>query len=168
MAFVVEDGTGLSNSTSYASVAFFRAFNTDRGRDTMASSDSVVQAALVVASDFLDGKYDFVGFRSLASQAMQWPRVDAYYFDGEPAQLVPDEVAEAVSELAYYHLTTPIAPNPSYGTTGGVIKRKREKVGPIEEETEYRDAPPLAFKDYPFAEQRLRELIRSGNELLRA
>lgn len=78
MAFTVEDGTGLTNSNSYLSVA---------GADTLLEqspdrepwkcrSDVEREVALRFATAYLDAKYRWYGdiFNPGAPQALQWPR----------------------------------------------------------------------------------------------
>ena len=49
MAFVVEDGTGISNSNSYAPVAFADSYFADRNQAEWVGTDEVKKAALIRA-----------------------------------------------------------------------------------------------------------------------
>lgn len=173
MAFVVETGTGLSNSNSYITVDFFKDYHDDRGRSIVDGSgnsvgSSVIKAALVVASDYIDTKFTFIGIRSLTTQNMEWPRVDAFYQDGRIANGIPIEIQECVAELALKQLSSDIAPDPTYDDSNRLITKQRNKVGPIEQETEFgSNGSPISFRAYPFAERRLKELIITGTLLER-
>ncbi len=53
MAFIVEDGTGKKGATSYATVAYFKAYWLDRGI-TITWADAAIQANLVAATSYID------------------------------------------------------------------------------------------------------------------
>lgn len=175
MAFVVETGDGLPNSNSYASVAAFVEYHTDRGRSLIDPTtdlqyvDALIEPALVLASDYVDTKFIFVGYRYQLNQNMEWPRNNAFYRDGRIADLVPKEVAECTMELAYKQLTgTELAPDPLLDDTNRQVVMKKEKVGPIEEVTQYTDHQTSnLWKAYPFAERRLKELLLQGQSVQR-
>lgn len=103
MAFIVEDGTGLSNATSYVSVADADAYATDRGDTTWAAlSTENKEIALIKATDYIDKNYTWLGTKNTREQALQWPRtdvVDANGFD-IPSDEVPIEVKNATIEAA--------------------------------------------------------------------
>lgn len=174
MAFVAEDGTGLPNSNGYITAQFFKDYHGDRGRDltdpdtSVPYTDDKIQQAIVVASDYLDAKFTFIGMREKTTQAMEWPRVNAFYQDGRHALGVPVEVQECVAELALKQLSGEIAPDPIYDASNRLVTAERKKVGPIEKESKYTEGgAPVPFRMYPFAEARLRELIVTGQFLQR-
>ncbi|MFX0132497.1 MAG: DnaT-like ssDNA-binding protein, partial [Candidatus Hodarchaeota archaeon] len=75
MNFVVEDGTGKSDATSYASVAQFESYWTDRGTDYTGTATDTKQAWLNLATEFIDFNYKFLGYATeYDTQALQWPR----------------------------------------------------------------------------------------------
>ncbi len=74
MAFVVEDGTGLTNSNSYISVAEYRAYCESREIDVTLDTDASIQGNLVLATDYLDMSYTFVGEANTTTQALEFPR----------------------------------------------------------------------------------------------
>ena len=170
MAFKAEDGTGLSDANGYIDAAFFKEYHDDRGRsyndpDTgNPYPDAELQKAIVVASDFIDAKFRFVGMRKKTTQSMEWPRWDAYYWDGRVARDVPAEVKECVAELALKQLSSDIAPDPTYHESNRPVISERETVGPIETSTQFVQGgvPPVEFRAYPFAEKKLKELIITG------
>jgi hypothetical protein len=60
MAIIVHDGTATADYNSYASVAAADAFHVDRATSEWASADSAAKtAALIRATDYLDGAYSF-------------------------------------------------------------------------------------------------------------
>jgi hypothetical protein len=108
---IVETGSGLSNSESYASVAEADLYHSNRGNTDWDSVDNK-EAALRKATDFLTQTYSlkWVGIRKSPTQALDWPRVLAtrknaqldwdrgyIYYD---TTTVPGEVKSACCELA--------------------------------------------------------------------
>lgn len=175
MAFVLEDGTGLSNSNGYVSAADFVIYHTDRGRDlidpdtAVQYTDDKIQQAIIVSSDFIDMKFMFKGVRSLVTQNMEFPRVSAYYDDGAAILAVPTQVTECISELAFRQLSSDIAPDPTWDDSNMVVIKKKDQVEDLIEEREYINSGfPIDFRAYPFAEARLKELTIDGRFIERA
>lgn len=84
MAFIVEDGTGKKGATSYATVAYFRAYMADRGIDVTTVLDPAIQAALIAATDYIDTRWGprFLGSRfwtALRSRSL-------FTLTGQPAE----------------------------------------------------------------------------------
>jgi hypothetical protein len=169
MAFVVETGTGLTNSNAYTSVAAFKSYHDDRGNSYAGFTDSNIEKAIVRASDYLDTRFTFLGYRRNVSQSMEWPRYEAFYQDGRPANAVPVEIAEACAEYALRALSAPLAPDPVADASGRMVSAESKQVGPISISKQFsRDGSATSFKPYPAVDARLRELIVSGNRVLRA
>ena len=78
MNFVVEDGTGKSDATSYVSVADYKQYWIDKGLNSSEYSeaqDETIQGYLNQATDYIDSNYDFIGTPTDAdTQALEWPR----------------------------------------------------------------------------------------------
>ena len=81
MAIVIEDGTVLGGSpppNSYATIAQFKAFYSDRGNDTLGvDTDNVeIEAALIKATDYMAQRLRMLwkGSRVAAFQSLDWPR----------------------------------------------------------------------------------------------
>lgn len=131
MAFLLEDGSGLSGSNSYASEDALNAYADDRGV-TLASGDA--EAALVRGSAAIDSIYRgrFPGYkRNGRAQAMEWPRSDAYDNTDEliAADEIPVEIVQASCEAAIRELTEPGSMMPDLDRGGGV---RRLKAGSVE------------------------------------
>lgn len=139
MTLIVEDGTGLPEADSYASVDFADAYHAARGNTVWADYDTteVKEPALRKATDYMVQMYRerWQGYRLLIDQALDWPRTDVVVYPFALASdIVPAEVAQACVRLALLiaggaELTPP--------TERVVI---REKVGPLE--TEYAPGYP--------------------------
>lgn len=57
MSFIVETGTGIKLANSYETVAGFQAYHADHGNDVSAYSSAAIQAALVEATAYIDGRW---------------------------------------------------------------------------------------------------------------
>ncbi len=159
MALVVEDGTGLAGANSYISESFADTYHDDRGNTKWAAESSAnKQSAIIRATDYIDKRWGvwFRGIKSSSTQALQWPRVNAFDNNGYVWSGVPTLLERACVEYALRALINNVlAPDPSLSVpeqnhvTGstvttevvtGEIQEKMEKVGPITEKTVYRTA----------------------------
>lgn len=156
MTLVVENGTGLSNANSYASVATANAYATLRGLTDWTGTDAVKEAALIRATDYLEATYrnDWQGSRVSATQALSWPRVNVMV-DGFVVgdDVVPTAVVNACIELAIRALTENLLDDQTQ-------RVKREKVDVIE--IEYADGSDPA-KRYPMVSRTLAPYLFSGS-----
>lgn len=125
MAFVVEDGTGLSEANSYVSIAEADDFNADRGNVAWTGDDAAKQAALVKATDYIEQSYGsrWRGEKLVDNQGLALPRDF-----GTP---LPRQLKQAVCVLALEAIAgTDLNP-----TVDRAIKREKTDVI----ETEYMD-----------------------------
>ena len=105
LTLVKETGAGLANANTYADVADGDAYHEGHlyASAWAGATTGSKSAALVMASRLIDAEFQFEGTRSLAVQALQWPREDCPDPDtGEPvlANVVPRLVVQATCELA--------------------------------------------------------------------
>jgi len=105
LTLVKETGAGLANANAYANAADGDAYHEGHLYATawVAASAANKDAALVMATRLIDGQFQFAGWKTSASQALQWPRASCLDPDGEedlPADAVPKAVVEATCELA--------------------------------------------------------------------
>ena len=96
----------------YGTVAGFRAYHIARGRNTDEWDDDEVEAAKLIASEWLDGRYrgQFPGLKvGQRAQVREWPRNGGVDRDGYaiPAGSVPAEVENATYEATLRQLATP-------------------------------------------------------------
>jgi len=87
-------------------------YHTERGNDGWAGDTDAKQAALLVASEWIDGKYraSFPGLKvGQRDQVREWPRQGAQDRDGYAIDpdVVPEEVERATYEAALRQLTAP-------------------------------------------------------------
>lgn len=159
MTITVEDGTGLANADAYASVAEYKAYHAKRGRDESAVTDAVIEAALVKATDYIDQRFRFRGYRlNPTVQALQWPREGILDAEGYEVAALPAAVKSATIEYAYRAKSTDLWNTPSTDSYG-MLTSKREKVGPIETEYAYSGGFTSTIKPYPVADQYLQDLV---------
>ena len=104
----------MANSDiNYGTVDGFKTYHTARGRDISAYTDDVaIAAALVVASEWVDGRYrpQFPGWKvGLRLQVREWPRIGGLDIYGYSiaSTAVPDEIANATYEAALRNLQSP-------------------------------------------------------------
>lgn len=154
MAITVEDGSGLSNAETYATVAALKAYCDGRGYSYGSSSDTVLEQKLRIAADYINAKWRFKGTRKVSSQAMEFPRTGCMDTSGYEVTGVPARVANACCELAYNAISESLFQNLDRGG-----KIASESVGPIS--VSYAaDAP--AEKLYAAAESFLKPYIMAG------
>ncbi len=163
MALVVEDGTALSNSESYVSVAGADQYHSDRNNTAWAVlTTAAKEAALRHGTEYLSQAYRlrWGGYRVKDSQALDWPRYmvekrdspagfgnyPSYYDNAS----VPTEVQRACAEMALRASAGDL--NPDLGANILV-----ETTGPLV--TEYdKDTPQ--FTRYRSIDQLLEPLLR--------
>lgn len=151
---VVEDGTGLDTANSYVSIADADTYHELRGNASWTDATQDQKAtALIHATEYLDMRWTFVGAVTFPgspsdlAQALQWPRTDdEFIIDSRGNQYGDDEIpfwiVNATLEYALAYLTTGrLLPDPTVPDTAGrFVTLKREKLGPLEEETRFSDS----------------------------
>lgn len=139
MTLIVEDGSGKTDSESYASVAEADTYHTNFGNTGWTGTTIAKEVALRNATQFLDTEYHrlWKGARVDDDQALDWPRAFIQDEDGFAIEsdIVPVKLKNAAIELALSALTESLAPNQS--SPVGSIKRTRKKLAIMETETEY-------------------------------
>ena len=157
MAFIVEDGTGLTDANSYASVQEYRDYASNRSIDVTSELDASIQGSLVRATDYVDLTYIYVGEQSNSPiQALEFPRT----LD-EVDLLLPTRVTKATIEMAFDLAS---GSNVFKDETKNITEIK-EKVGPIETGTKY-DVQSSLYRSngarFPVADKLLKPYILSG------
>lgn len=170
--FIAEDGTGIVDANAYIDVDFFKDYHKDRGNEVTSGSGDI-QKAIVRATDFMEARWRWVGTQASTEQGLHWPAFNAFYPDGRVATEVPIEVQQSCADYSLVELNTPgsLTVTPEYDASGSLVTAKREKVGPIEEETEFgQSGIKQTFKKFPIPDRRLIRsgLVIAGGQLLRA
>jgi len=172
MAFVPEDGTGLTNSNSYASVAAFAAYWIERGKDLSQYLQDQKETALVQGTDHIEVFFGpkLYGFKETSEQALEFPRIYLYDSLGKLITGVPVKVTYALFEYAYLILTTnkPLAPNPEVDVSGLQVSATFKKVGPIEKRVTFTGDKRVTLPPYPKADAYLKDFVCSMSGSYRA
>jgi hypothetical protein len=103
---------------------------------------------------------------SAAPQALGWPRLSAYDANAIVIRGVPDTLRRAVAEYALRANSGALLADRSVDDSGFAVSRKREKVGPIETESEYRTAAG-DFRRFPSIDLTIAPLVVPGGRLVR-
>lgn len=162
MALVVEDGTGLTNSDAYVSVADCSTYFTNRQGSTTwsASTADPQEAAIRNATAYLNRRYATLwrGRRVEETQAMAWPRAFITDHDGFAVESdsVPQEVIDACCELAVMALSEDLLPDL---TETGIISEESVSVGSVRSTTKY-EGGKSQIKRYRKVETLLRGLLK--------
>lgn len=155
MALIVEDGSGLTNAESYASVAEFKDYADKVGHDYTGYTDTKIEQALRRATTWLDARYarSFKGEQTKTDQALQWPRTGVWYrLFSVGAFTIPDKLKNALCEAAWRELVTPQSLSPD--RTENV---KRDRVGDVE--TEFRSQAVGLAPSFPAVDSLLVDLV---------
>ena len=121
MALVIEDGTGLTNSESYVDESYVDAYFLKRG-NTEWNSITNKESRIVLAMDFIENNYTYLGTKLVSTQSLSFPR----FVDGETV-MPPLSLKSAVCELALKSNSGDLLQDTSKTTI-------REKVGTLEVE----------------------------------
>lgn len=168
MSFVVEDGTGRSDSNSYASVAYATTYHDDHGDDASWDSATTAQKerALRLATQYLDARYSgrWPGYRINSTMSLSWPRKDVEDSDGYAVDSasVPVAVKEACAELALRVIKGDVllADQDEPQT----LAAESVTVGPISESKTYASAK-TTVPSYPLVSRILSKLLGPPNSI---
>lgn len=123
--------------------------------NTSLNADSATN--IVVTQSFQHGE-------DSGSQPMEFPRAGLFDRSGRSVLGVPRGLKEAAAEYAVRAVASSLLVDPTTDERGRVVQRIREKVGPLEEETEYSEGAALEqlIKPYPAADRLLDEYITAA------
>lgn len=141
MTLIVETGAGVPDADSYAATSTIDTYWSNRAHNALATvwSDATTsqkEGAAREATAFLDAVWGrfYRGEAKGRAQGLLWPRSGALDGSGFLLPDLPREIVWAVCELAARALSARLVPD---ADVAGAVKRKREKIDVIEEETEY-------------------------------
>lgn len=102
MAFDATVGGAAANS--FADIAFWTQYWTDRNEETLVDTDEeIVKAALIYATADIDQSWDWDGIRATIAQRLGWPRSGAQqedHLDVISISTIPDVVKAGTCEEA--------------------------------------------------------------------
>lgn len=118
MAIVVEDGTGLADANSYVSIAYADSYFYDRGNSVWDTYTPENKAqALILATEYLDMYYNYTGYKSSSTQALDWPRDYAYDVDSNEITDIPVTLKKMTCEAAVRAIASELQPDLESGRT---------------------------------------------------
>jgi hypothetical protein len=177
MAFTVEDGTGLAEANSGASLEEADAYFEDRlvTAWTSVTNDDQKQGALIRATDYIELRFASRFKWSIqfpdTPQALSFPRINN---EVSPAVVIgmPTAYKRAIFEYALRTLDgTSLAPDATVTASGIALVSESHKVGPIEDSYRYASkgagSTPQPFRSYPTADAQLASLLKSYSGLIR-
>jgi len=171
MAFTAEDGTGLADANAGITVEFADAYFADRGETGWTGTTPQKQTAIVRATDYVETRFadKLRGYILVETQALCVPRTDMYDSQLRDLGPVPLAYQQAIAEYAKVALTKVLQPNPSDGFDGAPLKRKREKVGPLEDEWEFQEGwAAFGIVPWPRADALIEKLCyQTSNRVIR-
>jgi len=170
MTFLVEDGTGLPDSTSYTSVQFALDYlGPDWAPDVAAQ-----QKALEGGTEYADlrwGKY-LRGEPLLTTQALEFPRKNIYDRYGTPVTGIPFDLQRATALYAEAHYNGVLYYKP--GTEVKGISRRRVVVGPVTKDESYGNDGVVnvggsiqQYLSFPQADRYMSQYALSSNRVVR-
>lgn len=103
------------------------------------------------------------GSTTKRGQPLSFPRKNLLDDDFNQVEGMPDDLIAATSEYAVRSVVADIDEDPAIDPITGIIKKKREKIGPIEEETEYVSGTfgVTRPQPYPAADRLLSKYLKS-------
>lgn len=165
VTFYLEDGSGVSNATSYISLDEAKQIYFDNGYSFGTFTDDVFKRYLNQATSWLDNNYRryYTGIRQYDDQNLEWPRSSAYYATDSfliSENTVPEEIKNAVVEVSYLIASgEDISPIIS---KSGQIKEYEVEVDVIKEKTVYTDGSTLYKDVYTIVDEVLSRLVGEG------
>lgn len=129
MAFMLQDNDGtIVGANAYVAPETVRAYWLDRGVDLSAKTDAELHSAIILATEYLDARYTWVGYQLYRLQGTQWPRGGITSF----LRGLPPALITATCMLANRALVKPLMPDPTFDPSGQTVVETAKKVGPIE------------------------------------
>lgn len=167
MAFIVEDGTIVTGATSYATVAEFDSYWSDRAI-SLSSTTAQKQAALIIATQYADNNYNFVGHLvNTITQPLNWPRSFAVDNQGRSidADEIPGALKNGVYELAYREISNSDGLQPDVDDTGELIAKTVDLGGELKSSKQWAEGSGGYYgrRSYPQADKWLSRLTKGGS-----
>ena len=160
MAFLVEDGSAVPNATSLSTVEAADEYHNNLQNLVWAGLEMTAkQALLIKASSYFSASYNrrLSGTRKTATQTFHYPAVNAYYNDTPITpefriadDIVPNEVLNAVAELALIANSQSLVAPVANANSGQVQTLSRRRLGPLEISSGYSASRQSSSINNPF------------------
>lgn len=140
MAFTVQNPEGtVENANAYTDPDALKVFALDRGSELVIQTDEELQVAIILATDFLDSAFQFVGTPKGLTQGTAFPRVSV---PSASHRGLPPALIKACMQLALRAANgLPLMSDPVVDPSGQTVSALTVKVGPIEKSTTFAAAP---------------------------
>lgn len=123
---------------------------------------TTIALATITGTGFLEDGLDE------SEQPLSFPRIGLYTRDGKRVIGVPLKAKQACAEYSVRAAAVVLAPDPTIDARLAPVAKVREKVGPIETETQYANgALPTLIKPYPAADRLLAEYVTAAGGVIR-
>lgn len=164
MALIVQNFPTVQGANGYVSIAEFKDWASARLKDITGKTDEQIGAAIIAASTHADLRFDYKGYRTSPEQLTEMPREDLWDDRGDRVVGIPALFKQGVCEYAFRALRIDLWADPSQDESGLTVKRKSEKVGPVEESVEYSELSGSTMPNYPIADRLIsaRGIVRSA------
>lgn len=159
VTFVVEDGTGKDDATSYTT----EAFSDDYLGAAWAASSAEKEAALIAATEYIDLRYGdrFAGVPLDDDQALEFPREYLYDRYGQEVEGVPEDLQKATCLYAAQSDAGTLYPEQQ--ASAKEVKSKTTKVGPVTTSVEYQGvASASMWVSFPRADKFVKQYTTGG------
>ena len=126
MPLIVEDGSGVANASSYASLGYISDYCSDMGYTSWASLGTTDQTSAVLrAMPFIESR-NFKGIKVSYTNSLEFPREGIIDRNGYevPADEIPSNLMKALAEGSYLESETPGILQPNL-ERGGQVKFKK-------------------------------------------
>lgn len=152
MALVVQTYPPTPGANSYGDVGGFKAHHDLRLQDYSAFTDPQIEASVAAATEYLDMRFAYNGWKTYAEQTTEFPRNDLYNARGDLVQGVPVHVVKATYEYAIRWLRNgfTLLPDPEADASGRSVKATQVDVGPVSERIEYSEFGSYKLPEYPY------------------
>lgn len=167
MAIEVEDGTGKANAVAYVDATYADTYFGARGFTIWVGlALSEKEQALVRAGDYMNMMFRWSGSRATTTQRMDWPRKDVVLHDVDVASnAIPTLLKDACCEIAIRAAAGPLLLDPAADSSGRLLGKVVERVGPVESEKTYiargQMSVPQPYKRFPQVDALLRPLLQN-------
>ena len=144
-----------ADANGYVSLEAFKAHCAQKLRDVSTYSDDQLRAKIIEASEYMDVRHRYYGYRSEKGQEREFPRRDLLDVRGDliADNVIPKPVENACCEYAFRGLTVSLLPDPSADASGMIVKQKDEKVGPISESVTYETINGVVLPTFPLPDR---------------
>lgn len=169
MATVQNENGTVEGANTYGTATYFREYHAARGR-TFDQTDEQIDAAGVIATDYMDSRWSYIGVRIADGQNTEWPRWDAYDRDDRIVNGIPEPVKQAWAEYTAIQLTEgTLEPTPDRDASGARVVQRSERVGPISESVTLAAGGRYVRPIHPIPDGILkrRGLVAAGGQIIR-